>query len=172
MPSPDSESIREDLRKLHQDVDREAVTVAAAHGTRLQCRLGCSSCCVDEITVFEVEAQRILEAHADWLAEAEPHPPGACAFLDDQGACRIYDERPYVCRTQGLPLRWIDEDEGGAFVERRDICPLNDESGPPIEELHPEACWTIGPIEAQLATLQARLGGRDLRRIALRDLFG
>ena len=34
-------------------------------------------------------------------------PEGACAFLDGEGGCRVYPDRPYVCRTQGLPLRWI-----------------------------------------------------------------
>ncbi|MBK7707050.1 MAG: hypothetical protein IPJ30_15135 [Acidobacteria bacterium] len=53
-----------------------------------------------------------------------PHTRGACAFLD-QDACRIYPDRPYVHRTQGLPLRWIEDDLEEAF-KYRDICPLNE----------------------------------------------
>ena len=83
----------------------------------------------DQITVFEVEAEVIRRHHADLLAEGEPHAEGACAFLDGEGACRIYEHRPYVCRTQGLPLRWLEELDGET-VELRDICPLNDEDDP------------------------------------------
>ena len=42
------------------------------------------------------------------VLRSEPHPPGACAMLDADGACRVYAARPYVCRTQGLPLRWAE----------------------------------------------------------------
>jgi hypothetical protein len=75
-----------------------------------------------------------------------------------------------VCRTQGLPLRWIDFDAPDGPVERRDICPLN-EAGEPIVTLAPEACWELGPVEARLAALQAERSGVDLPRVRLRDLF-
>src|SRR5262245_46152814 len=104
MRSPD-ESQRE-LRALHDEVDARAAALAQRHAGRLRCGRGCSACCVDELTVFEVEAERIRRAHTDLLVSGEPHAAGACAFLDAHGACRIYADRPYVCRTQGLPLRW------------------------------------------------------------------
>lgn len=158
------------LLELHGGIDDVADALAQYHGARLRCARGCSSCCVDGITVFEVEADRIRANHADLLDRGTPHAEGMCAFLDADGACRVYDDRPYVCRTQGLPLRWFDEADNGEVVERRDICPLNDE-GQPIEELDAEACWTIGPVESSLAVLQERSGEGELRRIALRDLF-
>jgi hypothetical protein len=139
------------------------------HRERLQCRRGCSACCVDDLTVFEIEATRIRHAFPELLANGEPRAPGACAFLDEHGACRVYAARPYVCRTQGLPLRWIDDDDDGALVERRDICELND-PGPALVELKAEQCWTIGPAEAKLATLQQQHFG-DLERVGLRALF-
>ena len=115
------------------------------------------------------EARRIERRHGELLAREQPHAEGACAFLDGEGACRIYDERPYVCRTQGLPLRWIDELEDGEAVELRDICPLNDE-GEPIEEIDEDGCWTLGPVEERLARIQAATGAPG-RRVALRGLF-
>jgi hypothetical protein len=158
------------LRALHDEVDAQAARLAARHAGRLHCGRGCSACCVDGLTVFEIEAERIRRGHPDLLARAEPHAPGACAFLDAEGACRIYADRPYVCRTQGLPLRWLDEDAGEGLVERRDICPLN-EAGPPLEALPEDACWTLGPIEQRLASLQAAYRGGASRRVALRALF-
>lgn len=160
----------ERLVGLHDEVDRDAGALVARHEDRLHCERGCHSCCVDEITVFEIEAERIRRAHPDLLAKGAPHPPGACAFLDAEGACRIYADRPYVCRTQGLPLRWIAEDASGELVEARDICPLNLE-GVPLEELPEEACWTLGPVELRLGQLQEEADGGERTRIPLRSLF-
>jgi Fe-S-cluster containining protein len=102
-----------------------------------------------------------------------PHPEGACAFLDAEGACRVYADRPYVCRTQGLPLRWILEEEG---AECRDVCELNDApiagAWPTILELPEEACFTLGGPEERLRELQRALSSDDpLGRVRLRDLF-
>lgn len=148
---------------LHRAIDDNARAIAERHGARLQCKRGCNGCCVDELTVYEVEAAAIVRKHRSLLESATPHPPGRCAFLDEDGGCRIYEERPYVCRTQGLPLRWI---EGSR--ELRDICTLNAE-GEAIESLPPQACWPIGPVEARLAAMQERTG--SMERVALRDLF-
>jgi hypothetical protein len=153
---------------LHSEIARNTRRLNVLHAARLECRKGCSSCCVDGLTVFEVEAELIRARHAELLAANAPHAEGACAFLDAHGACRIYAERPYVCRTQGLPLRWIEEREGGA-VELRDICPLN-EAGTPVEELDADACWTLGPVEERLGQLQLAAGAGP-PRIRLRDLF-
>ncbi len=161
------------LAALYREVDEETARLGEIHGERIRCARNCTSCCVDGITVFEIEAERIRRSCAALLREGAPHEPGMCAFLDQEGACRIYENRPYVCRTQGYPLRWVVE-EDGSLVERRDICPLNEE-GPPVESLPSDQCWTLGPVEGKLASLQAAFQGnpraRPLRRIPLRDLF-
>ena len=155
---------------MHDEVDRRAAELAAVHGDRLQCKRGCAECCIDGVTVFEVEAERIRAEHPELLARGRPHAPGSCAFLDEEGACRIYASRPYVCRTQGLPLRWFDEDpESGEISELRDICVLNEEGGDPLPILQESACWTIGPYEDRLREIQEKTG--TARRVALRTLF-
>jgi len=161
----------DELERLHALVDLLVKPLVAAHAGRLRCGRGCSECCVDELTVFEVEAARITRHHAQLLREGSPRAVGGCALLDDAGACRIYADRPYVCRTQGLPLRWLEEAPGGRTLELRDICPLNADGGPPVETLTEELCWTLGPIEERLARLQVGLDGGAGRRIRLRDLF-
>ena len=165
----DPETAQVDLEALYAEVDARARALAARHVGRLPCTRGCSQCCIDDLSVFPVEALHIQRRHEALLREGAPHPPGACAFLSGDGACRIYPERPYVCRTQGLPLRWFDPD-GDEPVERRDICPLRD-TGPPITELLDGDCWLLGPYEARLAELQRRLEGAVGRRVALRSLF-
>lgn len=168
------------IAALHAQVDVDAHAVAAHHGARLQCRLGCASCCVDELTVWPVEALRIVVHAADVLASA-PGPVGACAFLDAHGACRIYAVRPQVCRTQGLPLRYYYETEDDEIEEARDICPLNLE-GPALALLDDDALWTVGLVEHQLLSLQSALDAHpdavsalpldDEGRVPLRALFG
>jgi Fe-S-cluster containining protein len=165
---------QEALQKLHdlrQEIDEPASQLAALHRQRLQCRRGCSDCCLDGLTVFEIEAEAIRENHSRLLAEGTPHPTGGCAFLDAEGGCRIYADRPYVCRTQGLPLRWFSESqETEELLEQRDICHLNVEGGPPLDHLDDQELWLIGPFELRLSQLQQRYRSNQ-KRVALRDLF-
>ncbi|NJK89406.1 MAG: YkgJ family cysteine cluster protein [Myxococcales bacterium] len=160
--------VGESVEALHARVDLEVERLSRRHAKRLRCRSGCSSCCIDGITVFAVEAERIRRNHAALLVLGVPHPVGACAFLDADGSCRIYADRPYVCRTQGLPLRWFVEDG-----EQRDICELND-GEPDIVRLPATDCFTLGPFEEELVSLQTKAAGRPPRRwdrVPLRDLF-
>jgi Fe-S-cluster containining protein len=163
----------ETLERLHGEVDREARALVDALNAELRCGVGCRDCCVDDIRVFEIETELIRRRHGALLEQADAHPPGACAFLDTSGACRIYPNRPYVCRTQGLPLRWMDETDSGELADFRDICPLNESAAglAPVERLPMELCWTIGPREGELHDLQARFASGQPPRVSLRSLF-
>jgi uncharacterized small protein (DUF1192 family) len=158
------------VEEIHERIDARARELALHHAQRLQCKRGCDACCVDDLTVLPIEAELIRSRHGTLLREGTPHAAGACAFLGDEGECRIYPDRPYICRTQGLPLRWFSEDRAGEIRERRAICPLNEE-GPALESLPEESCWLIGPVELELANLQAETRDPDESRIALRGLF-
>ena len=175
-------SVAEDARRgaldalhlLHGEIDREADRLANEHAERLRCGRGCSACCLDDLTVSPVEAELIREAHPELLATATPHATGACAFLDEDGSCRVYAERPSVCRSQGLPLRMFFEDDAGEIEEHRDICPLNVEGGPPLDTLSESSFWLVGPYELRLAAIEDELLGEasgDDARVALRSLF-
>jgi uncharacterized protein len=156
---------------LHKLIDRLFNDLSIKNAPRMHCKKGCHDCCIDDVSVFEVEARTIRRFNGNLLENGRPGPKGMCAFLDKNGACRIYDQRPYVCRTQGLPLQWIEELENGEMVAMRDICPINDH-GTPVERLHEEMCWKIGPYEERLARLQLSLDkGKEMRRVKLRDLF-
>ena len=155
--------------RVHDVIDELVAPIVRGHGARLRCRSGCNDCCSDGLTVFALEAAVIERHYEELLASGTPHEEGACAFLDERGACRIYAHRPYVCRTQGLPLRWLEEDDEGP-AEVRDICPLNAE-GPALEGLTADECWTLGPFEDRLGARQALLDGGAATRVALRSLF-
>ena len=60
-------------------------------------------------SVFVVEAERIRRRNPELLARGRAHPEGACAFLDDAGACRIYEQRPYVWSSCCHRERWIGQ---------------------------------------------------------------
>jgi len=163
-------SALKELENLYKQLEKEVTPIEKIHAQRLNCKKGCFDCCVDEISVFEIEAENIKSRYAEFLKNEKAGPLGACAFLDKDGGCRIYEDRPYVCRTQGLPLRWIQEQKDGNYVELRDICPLN-ETDQKIEYLKPTECWLIGPFEEKLAQLQIQLDGGEFRRVELRSFF-
>lgn len=160
----------ESLETFYDQVEAEVGRVAGLHGGRLHCRLGCCGCCVDDLTVFEVEAEHIRRHNGTLLLSGSAHPEGACAFLDSEGACRIYEHRPYVCRTQGLPLRWIEEGPEDELYEMRDVCPVN-EADCDVLVLEAEECWTIGPFEERLQAIQLAFHKDLLNRCVLRSLF-
>ncbi len=162
--------ILDEVVAFYGDVDAAVSRIRSRLGGMIRCRRGCSWCCIDSITVFEVEALAIARHNREVLERGTPHPDGACAFLDKEGSCRIYPHRPYVCRTQGLPLRWLEESGSGFPHEMRDICPKNlTKDG--ITGLDKSSCWTVGPAEERLAWLQAIASGGLPRRVTLRSLF-
>ncbi len=84
----------------------------------------------------------------------------ACPNLDDSGACLIYENRPLVCRTFGLPLR-----DGARYLG--DICDLN--FGDSTKKERDAAAWdlewedAIGPEDEftipEAIVLAARIRG-------------
>jgi uncharacterized protein len=165
------EDVTDWVERLHATVDELVRPLVALHADALSCRAGCAGCCEDGLSVFAIEAARIARHHRDLLDHGVPHEEGACAFLDERGRCRIYEERPYVCRTQGLPLRWLSETDDGEAFEARDVCSLNLQDVA-IETLPAEAFWTLGPVEQRLLSKQKEVDGGRAERVPLRDLFG
>jgi uncharacterized protein len=119
-------------RQLAAKVDAFFARVWARHPDDLRCAAGCDGCCRTRLTVTRVEADAIA-AHVAALPAAEraalaaaaardPDPAAPrCAALDDAGRCRIYDVRPIVCRSHGVPIR-LRSARGLPVV---DACQLN-----------------------------------------------
>ncbi|MFZ5553110.1 MAG: YkgJ family cysteine cluster protein [Bacteroidota bacterium] len=156
------------LHKLYTLVQQVSGELETIHQPRLHCKKGCFGCCVDNIEVFGIEAENIKKQYPEVLQQP-PNAPGACAFLDREGACRIYDARPFVCRTHGLPLRTIAEENNKIF-ELRDICPLNEE-GTPLENIDERQLFFTNPFEEALAKLQLECDGGKMERVGLRGMF-
>lgn len=54
-------------------------------------------------------------------AIAEELAAEACPLLDDQGACRLYDYRPLICRMMGLPMMTA------AGIVLENACPIQEQ---------------------------------------------
>jgi len=125
MSDRDREALLAAYRTLRDEVDRRAAVIVMRLAPALACGPGCSGCC-DELELFAIEraavAQSLREAGVD-LAALEHDPSRSCGFLDDKDRCRIYNHRPIICRTQGLPLSFLPAD---ATDDERAVtfCPL------------------------------------------------
>jgi len=119
------------LNQFYSKVDQWFNHYQDLYGQALKCRKGCSQCCQVNLSVFPVEAYLIatqtvgdriflpLNIGLDDFQQHRPTAKSFCHFLDQEGACTIYQSRPLICRTQGAILKWQAEE-----IEL-DCCPLN-----------------------------------------------
>ncbi|HJV34170.1 YkgJ family cysteine cluster protein [Geomonas sp.] len=107
-------------------VDELCARSVAGFAEHIVCKAGCDACC-RHLSIFAVEAAALREAlaalpaaEADAIREkALAAPEGRCPLLHD-GLCLLYQARPIICRTHGLPL--LISREGEKSV---DFCPDN-----------------------------------------------
>ena len=119
LPEP-ADTLREAYRALIAEIDTKmARLVQDRFIGRLRCQAGCDSCCI-RFSVLPIEAAFI----ATVVPRSLPLPNEGgdrCCFLRE-GMCTIYMYRPVLCRTQGVPLGYVDEVAGTIEVS---ACPLN-----------------------------------------------
>lgn len=165
MSELDREEIRGHLVQLRARVGEHFERAVERTPDAFRCREGCDACCHARFGVFELEAVPIREqlAHmakddpqlrARVRAQADdPAHADRCALLVD-GRCSVYDERPLICRSQGLPLLADD---------RVDWCPLNftDQTPPPPSVL------SLDALNAPLVALASAWSGPELERVQL-----
>jgi hypothetical protein len=116
-------------RKLLNKVDDFSSQLMQTYRKHLACRRGCTDCCQHDLYLLPIEFHFLQEAF-NLLPEAKKKTigimrdpsagrDGPCPLLQE-GGCLLYDHRPVVCRTHGLPLFIAEEG-----VEKRDCCPKN-----------------------------------------------
>jgi len=91
--------------ELRNKVDTLVARLSKQHHQHMACKKGCDLCCMD-FSIFPIEFYSIREALATKnLSQTSPgtNTDSSCIFLKDH-ACTIYNERPIICRTHGLPL--------------------------------------------------------------------
>jgi len=93
------------LAELTAKIDGFFARVEARHGDDMQCQTGCSDCCHVRLSITAVEADAIRLHLASHPALVVNEDPARCAALDSRGRCQIYEARPVVCRSHGVPIR-------------------------------------------------------------------
>jgi Fe-S-cluster containining protein len=125
--SADLSALLDNYRTLVARVDTMCDRINSAFSAQITCRPGCSGCC-RHLSLFPVEALALAQAAAQLpaavrlilLARAgRQDQADRCPFLD-QDRCLVYDARPIICRTHGLPLLILADGS-----KRIDFCPEN-----------------------------------------------
>lgn len=146
--------VLDNYRQLLERVDALCHGIEGALHEHITCSEGCSSCCT-AITLFPVEAAA-LKAALDALPVDEAsailqHVAGhagdeRCPLLSNH-RCLLYAARPIICRTHGLPILYLEDDE-----QRVDCCPLNLEQ---CESLPGTAVIDLDRLNALLVAVNA-----------------
>jgi hypothetical protein len=85
-----------------------------------------------------------------------------CPLLSDAGQCRVYDARPMICRSHGLPIQ-VGE------PPQRDVCPLNFPEGPPVETLEADVVLDVNRLNATVGLISQLTGLPPEDRVDLFD---
>ncbi len=120
LPEPDRD-IRLAYLELIREIDQAVSQLSEGRlAGRIGCRPGCSACCM-AFSVLPLEAAMLQQGSMLPSPVTGTRQDGQCVFLAG-GLCSAYPHRPVICRTQGLPLAYVDES-----LEQIDVsaCPLN-----------------------------------------------
>jgi Fe-S-cluster containining protein len=154
--------MKENYRSILDRADEHFDSVLRSQPRNLQCGRGCSLCCYGLFEIgsgdvpviaegleklhpmrrkkiirraLEIEQLNLREASSgEKEAYFERTQSTPCPNLDENGACMMYEHRPLVCRTFGLPLR-----DGRKYIG--DICELNFTSSTKAERV--AAAWNL-----------------------------
>lgn len=152
---------------LRARVDRFAESIRARYPEQIACRPGCASCCPAGLSLVIAEAVTLgqaldIEPDRIHLQAGQPshREDGPCDLLDAHGRCAVYADRPLICRTHGLPLKY---QERGDYV----VCEKNFVSQAP----HASSVLDMENVEKMLFAANLdycrRLGINPLVRVAM-----
>ena len=163
----------QDYHQLIAALDTEIARIGEMHGATLSCGPGCASCCL-AFSVLPIEAACLREAigalplpSQEQLGCNLTEGDDRCPLLIDD-LCSVYAARPVICRTQGLPLAYVDEEREAIEIS---ACPLN---FPDEYAFAPESLLFLDDFNGRLSELNhiwCRTQGLDPdRRIPLREV--
>jgi Fe-S-cluster containining protein len=111
-----------DLFELYEhtlnSLDGQVETLQDEYSPMMQCRIGCTGCCIDGFKIRLVEALYLLKGFASVspqvaedilkrLHDSTDENTGKCPLLIN-GACSLYEQRPALCRAFGLIVKLDD----------------------------------------------------------------
>lgn len=151
--------------ELIQKIDAFTASVASTYGNKLQCKEGCSGCCILE-SIMPVELVPILKWYAEQPESIQntiiQNNSDLCIFLF-YDRCILYPHRPIICRTHGYPV---------LINGIMDVCPLNaGTSFEPQHILNLENCNTMLAAINILFIKEVHIPELQKERINLRAFF-
>lgn len=112
----------EKYRLLRDEIEHAAGELANEHSKHMKCKKGCDLCCMD-YSIFPIEFHFILN-ELQWkqisFSKPDDSESDVCAFLKYH-VCTIYEQRPVICRTHGLPLLFMNDNSEWELS----VCELN-----------------------------------------------
>jgi uncharacterized protein len=99
---------------LRNKIDSLAQKLFTRHANYIKCRMKCDLCCMD-YSILPVEFHSILNELKKNKDKLQLNPnekrkdESECIFLKNN-LCTIYESRPLICRTHGLPLLFTNDD--------------------------------------------------------------
>lgn len=95
---------------MREEIDMICKKLAELHSDHIVCSRGCTGCCMD-FGILPVEFYALLKDLRDIKIQInKPLSQLDCVFLVD-GLCSVYESRPIICITHGLPLMFMGEEE-------------------------------------------------------------
>ncbi|MGQ8338014.1 YkgJ family cysteine cluster protein [Sunxiuqinia sp. A32] len=101
--------MRKRYSELRSAIDELSNKLFKMHHSHVECKKGCDLCCMD-YQIFPVEFDSIKEAIKNEEIQTGTKENGSCIFLKDH-ECQIYEHRPIICRTHGLPLLFMNDEQ-------------------------------------------------------------
>ena len=98
---------------LASNVARKFEAIRQRNQGCMECREGCADCCRCRLSITHVEeaylrrglARLPLSVRLELKTRATTETE-MCPALDANGCCQIYESRPLICRSHGVPLRY------------------------------------------------------------------
>lgn len=115
------ENIIQQYQRLGYSVNKQCNKLHRLHHGYTKCRKRCDECCMN-FRLLPVEFFSILNKIKDSSIQINlSENAEECPFLKDH-TCQIYEFRPLICRSHGLPILTMDE-----LGENWELsyCPLN-----------------------------------------------
>lgn len=159
--------------------DVNCTRLAKMHGHQITCKKGCSSCCVN-LSVFPVEFEAIREEMKKDgfdISSVTFDENATCGFLKND-LCQIYKYRPVICRTHGLPIVFLNDDNPSEIFKEVSFCELNfnnfdeddDEDGGLI--FNDENTMDIDELNTAFFKINQQYCKDPQKRIPLKDICG
>ena len=137
-----------DYFALQNSLDTRISELETIHTKHLMCKNKCAECCMS-FRILPIEFYAIShEIQTKSIEFAENIAPEKCKFLI-QNSCSIYAFRPFICRTQGLPNVYFNEDQEAWDLS---ICELNF-TNVPNEYFTEDNCLNMDAFNTELFEL-------------------